>query len=186
MAIRDTADLPGAIRSTDILPNTRVVLRCIGEKFETSKSSGNEMISREWEVIDPEIIIINGQNKCLGGTKVMQYLPVLCYQTDGKTRDDYASNKALARYRDENKVLGLEHEKIDDENPALMCKGLIADGTLGAERFNHKELPTPEQLALGIRVGTNKVDSAGNPEIGYRVKLVGIAGLSTVVTNKAF
>lgn len=181
MAIRNTENLPGAIRSTDRLVNTRCVLRCIEEVFDKAKGSDNMMITREWEVVMPEIVVINGENKCLAGSKLKQYLTTIVIDDETGKRNDAKSDKALARLRDENKVLGLSHNEIDDENPALDCEGVMADGTVGSEEYSLKEPATPEEIALGKKVGKDRIGADGKPEKGYRLKLVGILGLSNQV-----
>ena len=184
MAIRETTYLSGSLKSTDRLPNTRAVLRCIEEIFGDS-AAGNQMITREWEVVNPEVVTINGMAKILAGTKVKQYLPTISRNEAGQ-RDDAKSDKALARLRDENKVLGLPWEQIDDENPVLNCKGLYADATVGADEYSLKEPATPEQLAQGIKVGKDRIGADGKPEKGYRVKLVGILGVATPVEGRSW
>lgn len=189
MAVRNTTNLPGALRSTDQIANTRCVLRAIDEVFGES-SSGNMMITREWEVVIPEAVTVNGVSKILAGTKVKQYLPTLCFKDDG-SRDDAKSDKALARLRDENAALKLPGDSIDDENPVLEIKNSIeagqpvyADATVGSDEYTLKEPATPEQLAQGIKYGGDKIGADGKPEKGYRVKLVGILGRATPVAGQ--
>lgn len=183
MAIRNTAELPGQLRSTDRLPSrTRAVAQCVEEEFTVSKSSGNPMIVRTWEVRIPEAVSINGAAKGLAGIQVKQYLPTICI-VDGK-RDDTKSNSALARLRDENKSLGLPHEQIDDENPELLCKGIYADVNLGPDEYAITNPPTPEEIALGKKIGSPKMGADGKPEMGYRVKLEGILGRATPVAGQ--
>lgn len=182
MAVRDTSNLPGSLKSTDNLPTQRAVLRCIEEKYRES-GSGNMMIERELEVVLPEIVSINGANKCLAGTKVKQYFPLIVFNEDG-SRNDAKSDKALARYRDENKALGLPHESIDDENPELLAKGMYIDGTVGSEEYEMSERATPEELAQGIKVGKKKIGDDGKPVVGYKVKLIGTLGKATPVPGQ--
>ena len=186
MAIRNTENLPGSIRSTNRLPpRTRCTVRCIEEKFSVSQSSGNPMITRTWEVVSPEIININGEDKVLAGTKVQQYLPTMSMDENGE-RNDAKSDKALARLRDENKVLGLTYEQIDDENPALECEGVIAEANLGPDEYSMKEPPTPEELALGQKFGKDRIGEDGKPVKGYRIKLEGILSRSTSSLNQPY
>lgn len=181
MAVRQTQNLPGQLKFTDRIPKTRCVAQCITEEFKTSKNSGNPMIVREWEVRVPETVEVNGVNKILGGQKVTQYLTTISFkEVDGKqVRDDAKSDRALARLRDENSVLGLPSDSIDDENPELLAKGIYADITVGPEEYDITEPPTPEEVALGKKVGKAKIGADGKPEKGYRVKLVGVLGRAT-------
>jgi hypothetical protein len=143
------------------------------------------MIVRVWEVISPEIVSINGENKVLAGTKVTQYLPTISLKEDG-SRDDAKSDKALVRLRDENKALGLQWETIDDENPALECEGVIAEANIGPDEYSMKEPPTPEEVAQGIKVGKDRVGPDGKPLKGYRVRLEGIIARATGELNTPY
>src|ERR1700693_2260695 len=133
MAVRETSAAVGILTAKDRLPRNRYTVQCNEETFETSKSSGNPMVVRTWEIVAPESITINGLPKVIAGTEVKQYLTtmVLVENKDGKiVRDDAKSDKALARLRDENENLGIPTPQIDDENPELKCKGIVADAIL--------------------------------------------------------
>lgn len=163
MAIRNTASLPGQLRSTDRLPSrTRCVVQCVEEIFEAPQGK-NPRIVRTWEVRIPEAVEIDGQMKVLAGTTVKQYLPTIMLDSAGK-RLDGKSDAALARLRDENKALGLPFEAIDDENPDLLAKGIYADANFGSEEY------TPS----GAEPGTK----------AYRVKLEGILCKATPVAGQ--
>lgn len=190
MAIRQTANLPGSLKSTDRIPPTAAVLRGIEETFGPS-SSGNPMITRKYEVVIPETIQVNGIIKVLAGTKLTQYLPTM--NLVNGNRDDAKSDKALARLRDENKAVGFPHDVIDDENPELHLDAAIksgqpvyVDARLDSDEYDVTEPPTPEELAQGIRRGKTKVGEDGKPMKGYRPKLVAILGRATPVAGQTW
>lgn len=185
MAVRETANLPGRLTSADKVPSrTRAVLRCLEEKFGDS-SKGNKMITREWEVVVPEVIEINGSNKVLAGQKIKQYRVTITNKENGE-RDDTKSDSALAQLRDELKALGLPYETIDDENPELLCTGMYADANLGSDEYEIRNPATPEEKALGKKYGTVKLGEDGKPEKGYRLKLEAILGKATPVAGQTW
>lgn len=186
MAQRSLATAPGMLTSKDKLPQRRYAVRCIEETFGPSKSSGNPMITREWEIVDPEAVIINGVNKIVAGQKVKQYLTVLVLDPKTGARDDAASDKALARLRDENANLGLPADSIDDENPQLCCKGLVADAICAADEYSPTEEPTAEERAAGQTRGKPVTYADGTEVKSYRPKLVQVLGLSSLKVNQAF
>ena len=185
MAVRNLAAAPGTLTSKDKLPQRRYAVRCIEESFVESKSSGNPMIVREWEIVDPEAVSINGMSKIVAGQKVTQYLTVMVKNDDG-SRNDEKSDKALARLRDENANLGLPSDSIDDENPQLCCKGIVADAICGSDEYSPREELTAEQRAAGKTLGDPIKYADGTEVKSYRPKLISILGLSSVKVNAAF
>jgi len=185
MATRNLQQAPGTLTSKDKLPQRRYAVRCIEEVFGQS-SKGNGMITRTWEVVDPEAVNINGANKIVAGVQVKQYLNVIVLDQATGARDDEASDKALARLRDENANLGLPVDSIDDENPQLLCKGIVADAILGSEEYSPREELTAEARAQGKTLGEPIKYADGTPVVSYKPRLISILGLSSVKVNAAF
>lgn len=185
MATREVATSVGMLSARDRLPRNRYTVQCNEETFEISKSSGNPMIVRTWEVVQPESVKIGGVDKIIAGVEVKQYLSLKSSNEDG-SRDDAKSDKALARLRDENENLGIPTAVIDDENPELKCKGIVADAILSAEEYAQRLDPTPEQLAKGQKFGDPIKDANGKEVKGWRVKLDQILGLSAVTVDRPF
>ncbi len=185
MAVRELKTVEGMLTMKDELPRDRYVVRCTDEEFGESKSSGNSMITRTWEIVHPDSVVINGETKTIAGLEVKQYLPTLCFDKDGE-RDDEKSDKSLARLRDENSNLGLPCEIIDDENPELVCKGVIADAILSSEKSKQYKSPTLEQVAQGKKFGDPIKDDAGKDVIVHRIKLDSILGRSNMEINKPY
>lgn len=183
MAERAVAQTEAQFNSKFRLPPDRYTIRCIDETFETS-SKGNMMIVREWEVVYPESIEINGQKVSLAGAKCKkQYFPTLVF--DGKERDAEASDKALARLKAEDAKLGIEYETINDENPALQCKKLIAEAVLRPEEYSRLKDPTAEQRAQG-KMGDPILDEDGKPLISFSIVIGEILRKSTREINRPF
>ena len=185
MAIRETSATAGVLTRNDKLPRNRYTICCNAETFENSKSSGNPMVVRNWEIIAPESVIINGLPKIIAGIEVKQYLPTIVLGEDGK-RDDAKSDKALARLRDENENLGIATAQIDDENPELHCKGIVADAILSSKEYSPRLDPTPEQLKKGIKFGDPIKDEDGKEVKNYQVNLDQVLGLSSMKVEQAF
>lgn len=185
MAVRDLSKTEGSLSIRDELPRDRYTVRCISEEFGPSKSSGNPMITREWEIVHPDSIVIKGETKIIAGLTVLQYLPTIVLDADGK-RDDAKSDKALSRLRDENANLGLPSDSIDDENPALHCNGVIADAILSCEKSKQFKSLTPEQIAEGRKLGDTIKDENGKEVIVNRIRLDSILGRSSMTINKPF
>ena len=184
MAVRNLASAPGTLTSKDKLPQLRYAVRCIEETFGES-SKKNMMITRTWEIVDPEAVMINGASKVVAGVKVLQYLNVIVFNEDG-TRNDEKSDKALGRLRDENASLGLPSDSIDDENPQLCCKGVVADSILGSDEYSPREELTAEQRAAGKTLGDPIKYADGTEVKNYKPKLISILGLSSTKVNAAY
>lgn len=186
MAIRNLSQAVGSLTYKDRVPsNTKCVARCINEEFKPSKSTGNPMIVREWEIVLPETVNVNGTPKIIAGQKLMQYLPTIVLGPDG-TRDDEKSNKALSRVRDENDALGISNENFDDENPNLEAKGLQADILVSSEERELRTDPTPEELAQGKTVGQPILGDDNKPMKRYSLRLAMVLGRSTVDTGRPY
>jgi len=178
MALQQTSNLPSMLTSKDCIPaRTRVKGRCISEKFGDSKK-GNKMITREWEVVAPEVISLNGVNKALAGTKLIQYCTLESYNEDGSV--SATSPGLLARFRDEQIALQLPDVngsvsptdyQIDPVAPLLNCSGVIAELNIGSEEFEYRNPATPEDLAARRKFGSVKMGADGKPEKGYRPRL---------------
>src|SRR6478736_3371229 len=106
MAIRSTENLPSALNHSHIIPSrTRVVMRCLSESCDFAKSNPQKIqITRELEIVSPEILELNGQNVVIAGIKLKQYQGVRLNKADG-SRDDAQSDVLLGRYRDQLKAL---------------------------------------------------------------------------------
>lgn len=180
MAVQSTKNLPSQLRSHHQITKQQVVARCLDEKFGAAKSNPlKKQIIREWEVVSPEIININGENVVIGGIKLQQYLGVRLNREDG-SRSDAQSDVILGKCRDDFKALGLPYDEIDDEAPLMAApfKGNFADIMIDSDEYTFKEPQTPEQKALKEEP-KDKIDpQTGKPIVGFRPKFAYILGKS--------
>ncbi len=159
------------------LPRNRYVLRKIAESFGPSKSSGNPMITREWELIAPEVITVDGATVTIGGATAKQYLTLKVTNKPTPEENAEGTGKALSRYADEQKKLGLPYNEVDDENPALDQQPLIVDAICSSEEQASRMEPTDEQKAKR-EPGSIIKDGEGNDVIRHTLKIEQILGLS--------
>lgn len=189
--VRNLETAEGMLTSRDMLPRNRYVVRCTNEEFGPSKSSGNPMITRTWEIVHPEKVSVNGVDKIVAGLEVTQYLPTIVLQDDKKTRDDTKSDKALSRIKSENEALGITDPeavgaKFDDENPKLVANGIVADAILSCEASKQFASPTPEEVANGKKFGQPIKDDNGKDIVVYRIRLDSILGKSSMEVNRPY
>jgi hypothetical protein len=167
-------------------PKDRYQMRCIEETFGLSKAHDNPMISRTWEITNPEVITIGDKQVGIAGVKVQQYL--VCKVKDPETGswDTKKSDNKFGALHDDLKALGFEGEEIDDENPPLMATGRIVDAILyGRIQQSFKE-PTAEQRAKGMRVGDPIKDASGNEVKTYQIQIDTILGLSSTEAGVSY
>ena len=180
MAIVKATDTVVSLNSSTQLPTDRYIVRCKKEEFGISKSSGNPMITRTWEIVSPDTIVVNGQSVVIAGTEILQYLTLKNIEDDAKTK------AAVGRYLAENKKLGLYSDEVDNENPSLVCVGVVADAILASDENTRKKAPTPEQIAAGKKFGDNILGQDGKPIKSYQHKVGEILGVSTASVNKPY
>jgi len=182
--LRKADAVVGALTMKDRLPRNRYTLRCVEEEFVQSKNSGNPMIHREWEIVLPEVVTVDGKEKEIGGLKVPQYHTIIVME-DG-TRNDEKSDKALDRFLTERRNLGLPADEVDDENPPLDVKGMLVDAILSAEEQVARQDPTPEERAQGKKIGQPIKDADGKDIKNYRIRLEQVLGKSSAEIGKGF
>lgn len=56
------------------LPQQFYVLVCINAVFGKSKSSGNNMITLEWEVVEPKAVLFKNESYSVEGTSITEYV----------------------------------------------------------------------------------------------------------------
>lgn len=185
MGLIKAEDTVGSLTSKDKLPRNRYTCRCTEEVFGPSKSSGNPMITRTWEICLPEQVLINGMNKEIGGVTFNQYLTTKKLGADG-TEDTEGTKKAVGRVLEDYRRLGFPSTQLDTDNPEMFAKGVVADLILDTDESKQLQSATPEQLAAGQKWGDPIKDANGAEIITYRVKFVETLGRSNVEVNKAF
>lgn len=181
MAVITKASLEGkVVKKLDMnteLPKKRYTLLCKSEKFGISKGSKQPMITREWELIAPEKITIDGAEVLVAGTEFTQYLPLggNANADKGLTAEQATAN-AVDRYLKEQAKLGLDGESVDTENPSLGAEGKVVEAICNSREVSPKEAD-----------GTPIYDPQTNkPLTRYQPNLQEILGLSQTKVNAAF
>jgi hypothetical protein len=172
MAIRNINEGISAWNKSMPFPKDRYIGRILEEKFAPN-NGGNPMVTREWEIVAPEVVTVGDKQISVVGAKITQYSVVKVLNDEGK------SEKAFGRFRDDLIAMGYKGDKIDDENPPLEFKGKCFHIIVyGKEQPQTKTL-TAEERATGERVGKPILDpETGKPIIGYQLAIDQILGVA--------
>jgi hypothetical protein len=186
MAIRKLGETVAEVNwsSKMPLPKDRYTIRCTDEKFGMN-SNNNPMITREWEIVAPEVVMCGDQNVTVTGVKVQQYA-VCKVKADDGTWDAKKSDSAYARLRDDLLLLGFDGEEIDDENPPLVAKGKVVEAILYGRKSESRKDATPEQRAKGAKVGDPITGLDGKPVVVYQPQIDSILGLSNAEVGSQY
>lgn len=186
--IHKTAETVGALKSTDKIPfNTRVQLRCLKEEFGNSKSSGNLMITRTFEIVGPETIEVEGGRKVEAiGTEITQYRVLRNYEDDKTTIDPKKSAKSVDTFLSERRALELPvPEELNDEEPPLDMEGLIVEATISCQERVSREPLTAEEKAAGKTLG-KEIEINGKKVVTYTPQIVALLQKSTLQANAPY
>jgi hypothetical protein len=176
MAIRNVNDGVSAWNNKMPFPKDNYVIRCLEEKFAPS-SSGNPMITRNWEVVSPEVATLGDKQVSVVGARVTQWLPTEVYE--GGKLDEAKSDKAFGKVRDDFQALGYKDTSIDTANPPLIAKGKCAYGIVYARENEATKPLTNQQRLEGKKVGDAIIDpTTGKPVITYQLQIECILGLA--------
>ena len=163
-------------------PQNSYTIRCIEETFGPSKSSGNPMITRKWEIVSPETVQIGDRQVSVAGQEITEYITCKVKNEDGDGWNVAKSDKAFGRLRDDLLLLGADASSdIDDENPPTIARGLEVIAYVYAKEQARLAAPTPEQLAKGQKQGSpvmvdGKEVKRYDLAIGEKYKLVSKSG----------
>jgi len=188
MAIRNTAEVVGGLKSTDEIPyNTRVRLRCLDEELKNSKNSGNIMIERTWEIVHPEQIELkDGRKVEVIGIELTQYKVVRNYMEDKETINEKKSAASIDAFLSERRALGLPVEAtIDDEAPPMDLKGKIVEATISSQARPQTEPLTAEDRAKGKTQGA-AIKVNGKPLITYQPQVVALLEMSSMQVGQQY
>jgi len=172
----NVVQLGGSIK----LYGDQYVIRCVSEEYGVSNSSGNNMITQEWEIV----------GKRDGEGKVQAVINIDGKQVDisGKTVKKYVvlTAKAAEQVFDHYEKLGypeLREVGFDTENPfsddRMRCKGLLAEAMLSSEANEMRKELTPEDKAAGKKMG-DPIIYNGVKQVYYRPTLDRILGATTL------
>lgn len=165
---------------------TSYAVQCIEEKFLPSKNTGSFMIEREWQILDPSKIEINGETYDCAGTKVTQRLMVK--MKDDKGNWDANKTAKVMRYVWEDyEALGYTEDDIDENNPPLIAKGVVANVEIKNVEQLFNEPVTQAELAEGKKIGKPKMMEDGvTQQRGWKKEIAKIYGLNKDIAAKNF
>jgi hypothetical protein len=159
------------------LPKKRYTLLCKKESFGISKNSKQPMVTREWEIVAPEKLEINGIMTTIAGTELTQYLPLGANANPAKSLTaEQATANAVERYLSENGKLGLDSETVNTDNPTLSAEGKVVEAICNSRATS----PTESD---GTPIYDPQTDK---PIVRYQPNLVEILGISKTQVNTAF
>lgn len=180
MAIIKATEAPVNLGSNIALPRDRYIIRCTAEEFGPSKSSGNPMITRTWEIVSPESIMIDGKKVIIAGTEIKRYNTLEVIGDQAKTL------KAVGSYLADNAKLGLPSAEVDTENPELLCEGVCAHAILSSEEQVTRKALTDEERAEGKKFGEAIKDQEGNELKRYNHRIEQILGVAVLEANQQY
>lgn len=163
-------------------PTDNYIIRCIGEEVGVSQSSGNPMVTLEWEIVNCEPKQIGDELVDFDGTKFKSY------HVTANREDEEKSNKVFKYYQDG--VLtkcGIDvSEGWDDENPPSV-KGKVVYALLKGEENKSYAQPTKEEREAGKKVGKVLQDPiTGKDLVIYKPILSIIHGLFAGELNRPY
>jgi len=185
MAIRKVTEGVSQWNSKMPFPKDRYVIHCLDETFGISKSSGNPMLTREFEIVAPETVQVGDRTISLAGAKITQYRPTKVKAQNGEGWDTAKSDKRFGELRDELVNCGFASEEIDDENPPIFMKGKTFEAIVYAKEERSRKAQTPEQRAKG-EPGEPIKDASGKEVVTYQLQIEVILGQSTTKIDAAF
>lgn len=161
------------------LPKKNYVLRCIEEESKEA-GTGNMMVVRQWEIVDPAQVPFNGKNLILAGTKMRQQVMFKFFNEDG-TVDEKKTKWGQSTIKDDFEKLGYTGE-IDYDNPtaSFSAKDMLVDAVCNGKEYIQCEDLTPEQRAKGDKQGTPILDrNTGKPLKGFNANIQEVLGVSS-------
>lgn len=162
------------------------ILRILEPKFGESKSSGNPMITFDFEIVSPEEMQVGDEMFNVAGVKLTQYFPTQVIE-NGQL-DVEKTQKAAARLQDFYKKCGVSFDGFNPENPDVSSfKGKLIWALLNPDVREQRKSPTSAQLAAGQREGDIiKNPITGEPLLSYYPKIGEVFGLAPADPNKPF
>lgn len=164
----------------------RYIIRCVDESFGPS-SKGNPMITLEWELCGyqkpdgslSETIVRNGQTYMIAGKRNINTYHTLMEGPAGQN------------YIEFREKLKLPIDDIDENNPPLDHKGIVASAILSAEDLIQRKALTEEEKEELKKsgkppLGEPILDEDGKEIHTYRIKIDQILGRSSVEVNRPF
>lgn len=178
-------EVVSTITATDRIPKQRYVMRVCGTKFGPSGSSGNPMITLEFEILgtgdNKDVVEVGDRKINVAGYRLRQY-----YVTSS-IADPSTNGEKMGRVFDLFAACGIPKEEIDENNPP---HGELLNAVVDAILYSKKDLkfsdPTAEDLAAGRKVGAPIKDSSGNPLEFFKVEIDKLLGPCQYEGSRAF
>ena len=172
-------DTVGTLTNADRIPRDRYILRVLTAVFGTSQSSGNPMITVEFEVLSDkegsDTVLVGDRRLNIAGKRIRQYYVTKVLTDESKTPEK------MGRVFDLFERCGCPQDDIDENNPDVkQLENKTVEAILYSKETTKYKDPTPEQRAMGQRVGDPILDSNGNPVIVYDLAIDSILGPSSV------
>lgn len=167
-------------------PDSDYIARIAGASFGPSKSSGNPMLTINWEVKTPAEKEVDGEMILLSGVKMDSYYSVKSFDANGK-EDLVKTEKAKENVKELFRLLELNPDEINwdniDTKPLLgkLCMVLITPDESPMRRN-----PTASQIEAAKKLGKRaEGDLMLNPKtkkpiIQYWPKVREVFGLAPV------
>ena len=169
-----------------MFPRDNFVLRCVDEDFSPSKSSGNPMITLEFEVHSPEEVSVAGEQYTVAGVTSKMYFPTIVFADGEGNKDVEKTERSQARVKELYELFGLDSSNINFENPSLAFKGKLVHALMYGDAQEQRKAPTPEQAAKRQQGDILKNPITGKPLISYFPKVDTIFGLAQADPNKPY
>ena len=165
--------------------DSNYIIRCTEEKFGPSKSSGNPMITLNFEVVAPEEVIVKGEAYNIAGARVSPMYLTTQSMKDGEV-DVEKTSAAAGRIEKMYNAFGLDFSTFNPENPTLGFKGKEVFAALYADEDVVRKDPTPEQLKRGEQGDPQVNPVTGKDRIQYFTKIDEIFGLAKKDPTKPY
>lgn len=169
-------------------PRDNYVVRVTDESFGPSKSSGNPMITLEFEVVSPEEVQVGtGTYTVVGVGNIRRYYPTIVYADAEGTVDTEKTANAQERVRELYRLFGMDDKAINFENPELAFKGKKVYALLYADEVEQRKAPTAEELKQGKKQGEIlKNPITGKALISYYPKIDEVFGIAPDDASKPY
>lgn len=150
-----------------IIPtDSNYICRITEADFGPSKSSGNPMITINWEIVAPTEVEIGGEMVNVAGVKTQP-----TYHTSGNSADPEKDTKNKAAIKELFGKFKLDNENINYDNiDAKPFLGLTAFCTVKAKMVEDRKTPTAKQIEDAKKKGTRaEGDVMTNPVTGAKL-----------------
>jgi hypothetical protein len=166
-------------------PKENYVLRCTEESFGPSKSSGNPMITLEFEVQSPDEVPVGDDIITVAGVPLRTYLTTKVLDGDGDIDAEKTENCAK-RLEKIYAAFGLDFSNFSPDNPTVGFKGKLVHAYCYAKEEEDRKAPTKEQVAKRQQGDVIKNPITGKSRLRYQPQVGEVYGLAQGDANKPY